>query len=168
VRARTGAGSIRIGHAGSSVIATTQGGPIEVGRAAGMVIANNSGGPIRVNSATGVRCETASGAIRLIGVSGSVMASTTLGNIVASLFAGRILSNSFLQTGEGDITVLIPSNISVTLKATNNGGAGTIVSDFPIRLGTRGSLLTAEGRINGGGPVLQIAAKSGTIFIKRQ
>jgi len=96
------------------------------------------------------------------------MASTTVGNIIASLFDARLLANSFLQTGEGDITVLIPSNISVTLKATSTGGAGAIVSDFPVRLTTRGPLLTAEGRINGGGPVLRIAGTGGTITIKRQ
>jgi hypothetical protein len=184
VRAYTGAGGIRIGHAGSSVTATTQGGLIEVGRAAGLVVANNSAGPIRVSSAPGVRCVTVSGAIRLNGVSGSVTASTTLGNIVASfLGAGlmpglsfgpkapldeRLSASSFLQTGGGDITVLIPSNISVTLQATSTGSAGTIVSDFPLRLNNRGATLTAEGLINGGGPVLQIAAKGGTISIKRQ
>lgn len=172
VRAYTGAGSIRIGHAGSSVTATTQGGPIEVGRAEGVVIANNSGGPIQVSSAPGVRCATLSGAIRLNGVSGSVMASTTLGNIIASLFNARfaagLTANSLLQTGGGDITVMMPSNISVTLEATTSGNACGIFSDFPIRLTTRGSVLKAEGRINGGGPVLQIAAKSGTISIKRQ
>ncbi len=168
VRAYTGAGSIRIGHAGSTVTATTQGGPIEVGRAAGVVIARNNGGPIRVSSAPGVRCETASGAIRLAGVSGSVMATTTLGNIIASLFDARLLANSFLQTGGGDITVLIPSNISVTLKASSTAGVGAIVSDYPVRLSTRGAVLIAEGSINGGGPILQIAGKGGTISIKRQ
>jgi hypothetical protein len=168
VRAYTGAGGIRIGHAGSTVTATTKGGPIEVGRAAGVVIANNSGGPIRVSSAPGVHCATESGAIRLTAVSGSVVASTTFGNIIASLFDARLLGNSFLQTGEGDITVLMPSNISVTLRATTIGGTRAIISDFPVRLSTRGPVLTAEGRINGGGPMLQIAGKSGTIFIKRQ
>ena len=172
VRAYTGAGRIRIGHAGSSVNATTQGGPIEIGRAEGLVIANNSGGPIRVSSAPGVRCSTASGAIQLNGVTGNMVASTTLGNIIASLFnAGfdpRLLSNSFLQTGGGDITVLIPSNISVTVRATSTGGTRAIISDYPIRLSTRGRVLTAEGLINGGGPLLQIAGKDGTISIKRQ
>ncbi len=168
VRAYTGAGSIRIGHAGSSVMAATQGGPIEIGRAAGVVIANNSGGPIHVSSAPGVRCETASGAIRLTGISGSIIASTTLGDIIASLFGAHLVSNSLLQTGGGDITVLIPSNISVTLKATTMGGSGMIVSDFPVRLSCRGPMRIAEGRINGGGPLLQIAGQGGTISIKRQ
>ena len=169
VEAYTGAGRIRIGHAGGTVTATTRGGAIEVGRADGLVIARNAGGPIQVASAPGVRCETASGAIRLAGVSGSVMASTTLGNIVASLLDVRhALANSWLETGEGDITVFIPSNLSVTLKATSRGNAGTIVSDFPVRLSSRGAVTTAEGRINGGGPVLQIAGNGGMIWIKRQ
>ena len=135
VHAFTGAGRIRIGHAGSSVTATTQGGAIEVGRAGGVVIANNSGGPIRITSARrSVRCETASGAIRLTSVSGSVVASTTpQSSIIASFLAfdPRMAASSFLQTGGGDITVMIPSNISVTLKATSTGGTGAIISDFP-------------------------------------
>jgi hypothetical protein len=133
-----------------------------------VVIANNSGGPIHVASAPGVHCATASGTIRLTKVSGSVVASTTLGNIIASLFDARLTANSFLQTGGGDITLLIPSNLSVTLRATSTGGAGTIVSDFPVRVSTRGRVLSAEGWINGGGPVLQMAGTGGTIFIRRQ
>ncbi len=168
VHAYTGGGGIRIGHAGSSVTATTQGGPIEVGRAAGPVIARNSGGPIRVSSAPGVRCETASGAVRLTGVSGNVVASTTLGNVFASFSDAKPLAKSFLSTHEGDITVLIPSNISVTLRVTSHGGVGRIKSDFPLRLVSRGPVMTAEGNINGSGPLLQIVGRGGMIFIKRQ
>ena len=168
VHAYTGAGRIRIGRAGSSVTATTKGGPIEIGRAAGVVVANNSGGPIQVSSASAVRCETASGAIRLAGVSGSVVANTTFGDIIASLLGARLLADSVLRTGKGDITVLIPSNISVTLQATTTAGSGTILSDYPIHVSNRGPMLRADGPINGGGPLLQIAGKGGTIFIKRQ
>ena len=112
-----------------------------------------------------------------------MVASTRLGSTPAFLFDARLpailsqpdgsLANSFpadsfLSTGGGDITVLIPSNISVMLKATSTAGAGTIVSDFPIRISTRGALTAAEGRIHGGGPVLQIVGSGGTISIKRQ
>jgi hypothetical protein len=168
VRAFTGAGRIRIGRAGSSVTATTQGGAIEIGRAAGMVVANNSGGPIQVASAPAVRCETSAGAIRLAGITSSVIATTSLGDIIASLLGARLTANSVLQTGNGDITVSIPSNVSVTLQATTTTGSGRIRSEFPLRVTNRGALLIAEGPVNGGGPLLRIAGKGGTIFIKRQ
>ena len=80
-------------------------------------------------------------------------------------------SDSYLATGSGDITVSIPSNVSVTILA-ENGMADTprrIVSEFPQvpvrRMGTR---LVAQGAVNGGGPVLRISAVFGTIFIRRQ
>ena len=45
--------------------------------------------------------------------------STSLGNIMASLLGGR-LADSYLATGNGDITVLIPSNVGVTIQAQND------------------------------------------------
>ena len=56
-------------------------------------------------------------------------------------------ANSFLQTGGGDITVLIPSNISVTLAGDQHAVAPVRSSAiFRCRLSTRGAVLTAEGR----------------------
>lgn len=175
LRAFTGAGGIHIGHAGGPATLDTQGGPIEVGRAGGKVIARNSGGPIRVSGAPGVDCQAGSGSITLQGVSGSVVASTAHGSISVSYAgagatpsSGRFPANSLLSTGEGDITVSIPSNVSVTLQAMSTGTAAGVQSDFPLRRSSYGPTAKAEGPINGGGPVLQIAGTSGTIWIKRQ
>jgi hypothetical protein len=44
-----------------------------------------------------------------------------------------------------------------------------IISDFPgIVVRSQGSLVEAEGALNGGGPVIQLAGSSGTIYIRRQ
>jgi hypothetical protein len=48
-----------------------------------------------------------------------------------------------------------------------------IVSDFPeIRVKRSGTppaaAVTAEGSLNGGGPVLRIIANSGTVYLRRQ
>ena len=92
------------------------------------------------------------------------------GSISASLLGSRI-AESYLATGNGDITVSIPSNVGVTIQA-QNALADTlrrIISDFaaiqPRRQGTR---VVAEGAVNGGGPLLQISGTGGTIFIKKQ
>ena len=171
VHAATMAGSIRIYNAGSAVIASTGGGPIDVGQAHGLVTARNSGGPVKVGSAEGVSCENAGGGVNLDNISGSVRVSTAVGSIIASLLAGKPMSDSFLSTGGGDITVIIPSNLGVTIRAQNElaGNIRRIVSDFPgISVRVEGGQVVAEGPVNGGGPILRISGTGGTIFIKRQ
>ena len=171
VHAATMAGSIRIYNAGSAVIASTGGGPIDVGQAHGVVTARNSGGPVKVGSAEGVSCENAGGGVNLDNISGSVRVSTAVGSIIASLLAGKPMSGSFLSTGSGDITVIIPSNLGVTIRAQNElaGNIRRIISEFPgISVRVEGGQVVAEGPVNGGGPILRISGTGGTIFIKRQ
>jgi DUF4097 and DUF4098 domain-containing protein YvlB len=170
VEARTGGGDVRIGTAGGPVSAMSGGGEISIGKAAGIVTLRNLAGPVQVGSAAGIRCDSASGGIRLSNIGGTIRVATSMGNILASL-AGSGLSNSYMATGFGDITVLIPSNLGVTIQAEDDMAdtVQRIVSDFaalqPRRQGTR---IIAEGPINGGGPLLQISGMGGTIFIKRQ
>jgi DUF4097 and DUF4098 domain-containing protein YvlB len=171
LHAVTMAGSIRIRNAGSAVIASTGGGPIDVGQARGVVTAKNSAGPVKVGSAEGVRCESAGGGVNLENISGSLRVSTAVGSIIAGLLAGKPMADSFLSTGSGDITVIIPSNLGVTIRAQNElaGNIRRIVSDFPgINVRVEGGQVVAEGPVNGGGPILRISGTGGTIFIKRQ
>jgi len=171
VRCTTNGGGIHIAQAGNIVIADTAGGPIEVGYAKGMVTANNSaGGPIRVGSASGARCESAGGAIRLTSFGGSLKASTTMGSIIAR-FQTQPAEDSFLSTSHGDITVWIPSNLKVTVRAQNAsyGGSKRIVCDFPdIAVKLAGTATVAEGSLNGGGPLVKLAGTGGMIYIRRE
>lgn len=171
VRCSTAAGGIRIVRAGGPVVVDTAGGPIDVGSARGMVTAINSGGPIDVKAATGVRCESAGGGVRLSNVSGNLRVSTAVGSIIAYLLSGQPAADSFLTTGAGDITLWIPSNLRVTIRAQNDsfGGAKRIVSEFPgLVWKTDGASAVAEGKINGGGPLVRVALTNGTIYILRQ
>jgi len=169
VHAQTGGGGIHIGAAGGPVTAISGGGEIVVDKANGVVTLRNMAGPVNVGSANGVRCDSGSGGIRLANITGPMRVATSMGSINASLLGSRI-SDSYLATGSGDITVLIPSNLGVTIQAQNSSAdtLRRIVSDFaaiqPRRQGTR---VVANGAINGGGPVLQISGTGGTIFIKR-
>src|ERR1039458_6377629 len=175
----TGFGSITVrsvrGEAGrpcaaGAVNATTGGGLIWVGSAKGLVTAHNVAGLIDVGSAAGVHCDSGAGGVQLGRISGSMRGFTAMGNIVASLLHGEP-ADSDLATGDGDITVVIPSNLGVTIQAENAmaDSLRRILSEFPQiqsrRLGTR---VVAQGRVNGGGPVLRISSVAGTIFIKRQ
>jgi hypothetical protein len=96
--------------------------------------------------------------------------STSLGNIMAALL-GPHLADSFLATNNGDITVLIPSNVGVNIRAQNEMAdtMRRILTEFnSVTVRRQGRQLVAEGQVNGGGPLLQISATAGTIFIRKQ
>jgi len=166
VRAETVGGSIRISSAGGAVTATTGGGPIQVGKAGGVVTARNVAGFVQIGAAAGVLCESGSGGVRVSNIAGPMRVSTTVGNIVASLLGGSTFRDSFIETANGDITVMIPSNLGVTIMAQ---AQRRIVSDFnSVGVRMQGPEFIAEGQINGGGPVLRISGTGGTISLKRQ
>ncbi len=170
VRAETGAGGIRIIKAGGAVDATTAGGQIWVGSAGGTVTAKNAAGAIQVGSAPAARCESGAGRILLSNIAGSVQASTGFGSIEVVL-PNRQTGDSYLATGNGDITLTIPSNLGVTIQAENDlaDSPRRIVSEFPqVPVRVQGPRLVAGGPVNGGGPLVRISAKVGTITIKRQ
>jgi DUF4097 and DUF4098 domain-containing protein YvlB len=167
--AETGGGTVRVDNADANVTASSGGGPIVVNHARGVVTARSMAGPVQVGAAAGVRIDSGSGAVRMTNVYGPMRVSTAMGSIMAALLAG--FSDSFLATGNGDITVWIPSNLGVTIRAENDlaDSLRRIVSDFPaLAVRMRGTQIVAEGPVNGGGPVLQITGTGGTIFIKRQ
>ncbi|MBC8166495.1 MAG: hypothetical protein H7Y20_11565 [Bryobacteraceae bacterium] len=171
VHASTAGGNIRIGRARGSVVASSAGGRIEVREAGGAVMAGNSGGSIQVGPAQGVRLEATGGSIRLRGSSGALRAVSDVGSILAELIPGVRLQDSTLSTGAGDITVFIPSNTALTIKALNDSNQlGRIISDFPeilVRQLQEESRMRAEGTLNGGGPLLQLTSTGGTIYLRR-
>ncbi|MGO9260485.1 MAG: hypothetical protein ACLQU1_29885 [Bryobacteraceae bacterium] len=170
VHADTGGGGVHIVRAGGLVYATSGGGEIIVEKAGGIVTARNMAGPVQVGAAAGVHCESASGGVRLSNIAGSMNVSTSLGSILANLLGSRLL-DSYLATANGDITVLIPSNVGVNIQAQNRMAdtLRRIVSDFPgIQARRQGNLVVAEGAVNGGGALLQISGTGGTIFIRKQ
>lgn len=175
VHATTAGGSIRVRRAGGAVIARSDGGLIEIGRAAGLVTAQTRGGSIEVGSSKGAQCESAAGAIRVRGLGGPLRAQTAMGSILAELIPGVRLEESSLNTESGDITVFIPSNVSVSVLALSDGRnrAARIVSDFPEIQAKpvtppRHGPVKAEGSLNGGGPVLRITATGGSVYLRRR
>ena len=168
LRGSTAGGAIHIGRVAGAVSVNTAGGEIEVGSAGGMVIAESGSGEIHIGAAKGVQCETGGGAVRLANVTGALHVSTPVGNVIAQLLTGGVPQESFLTTGMGDITVLIPSNIGIRILAQIES-SGRIVSDFPgVSAGSGRRQRVAEGDINGGGPLLRLSTAGGTIYIRRQ
>ena len=168
----TEGGNIRVTKAASTVDAHSAAGLIEVAQAGGTVSADTNGGSIQVDSANGVKAESALGMVRVKAASGPLNVAAAAGSILAQLLAGGRLEDSSLVAGSGDITVLIPSNIAVSVAArTETGGPVRIISDFPeIKVNSAALFqapLVAQGSINGGGPVLRLNAGRGVIYLKR-
>ena len=169
-RADTGGGTVHLGKMGSAVMVTNGGGPITVDQASGTVTTRNMAGPVTVRGAAGIRCESANGGITLGQISGPMSVYTAMGSIVANL-QGSKLGESSLKTGNGDITVVIPSNVGVKINAETQlaDSLRRIQSAFrEIQPRLVGMRVLAQGLVNGGGPLLQLSASGGTIFLKRQ
>jgi hypothetical protein len=171
---QTGGGSIRVDKCTGRVKASTGGGGIELGHIGGGATMETGGGSLKLGSATGmVSAETGSGSIELWGVPAAHV-ETGVGAITAKFIASNEKVDSELETGMGDITIYLMPNVNITVRASIEASNGhTITSDFPqIKVNSEGGqwgpkLVSAEGTVNGGGPVLKLRTTMGNIFIRR-
>jgi DUF4097 and DUF4098 domain-containing protein YvlB len=174
---QTGGGSIRVEKCGGAVKATTGGGSVEIGDIGGPAELETGGGNIRLASAKGrVRAQTGGGSIELDGAA-SVEAETGAGGITVKLFASGGAGgheDSSLETGTGDITVYLANDLAISVRAEIESAYGhTVHSDFPeIHVSSEGGqygpkTVTAEGQLNGGGPVLKVRTNLGNINFRR-
>lgn len=171
----TGGGSIQVERCGGRVKASTGGGSIDLGDIGGPAEMETGGGSIRLGSAKGpVHAETGGGSIELNGVP-SARAETGAGGIVAKFVAANGENHdSQLETSAGDITVYLAPNVNISVRASIEVANGhNIRSDFSdIRVTTEGGdygpkTVTAEGSLNGGGPVLKVRTTTGDISFRR-
>ena len=173
----TGGGSIRVDKCSGPVKATTGGGSVDLGEIGGAAEIETGAGSIRLASAKGrVRAETGGGSIQLDGAT-SVQAETSAGGIIVKLLSSSgaaSRSNSTLETSAGDITVYLANDLAISIRAEIEMGNGhTIHSDFSdIRVSSEGGpygpkTVTAEGQLNGGGPVLKVRTNSGNVSFRR-
>ncbi len=171
----TGGGSIELRQCNGTAKVSTGGGSIDLGDINGPVDIETGGGSIHLTSAKGhVRAQTGGGGIELYGVP-SANAETGAGAITVKLVnTGGERHDSLLETAAGDITVYIASDVAINVRASVDLGNGhRITSDFPdIHITSEGDkwgpkTLTADGKLNGGGPMLKVRTTTGDICIKR-
>jgi DUF4097 and DUF4098 domain-containing protein YvlB len=170
-----GGGNVEIRHCAGHVKATTGGGSITLGDIGGPAEISTSGGSIRLASAKGrVSADTGAGSIELFGVP-SAKVETAAGGITLKLVntGGGEHNDSSVETSAGDITVYIAADVAISVRASVDMGSGHhIRSDFPdIHVSSEGDqwvkTLTAEGKLNGGGPVLKVRTTTGDICFRR-
>ena len=109
-----------------------------------------------------------SGDIRLLNVSGPVVANTISGDIQVR-FSATPTQPSAVSSVSGDVDVSLPATAKVSLSMRSV--SGEIYTDFDLNLGG-GSLhhvggQTVEGRANGGGITFSLKTVSGDIFVRK-
>jgi DUF4097 and DUF4098 domain-containing protein YvlB len=171
----TGGGGIEVKQCHGTVKVSTGGGSVDLGDIGGAAEIETGGGSIHLASAKGhVDAHTGGGGIELYGVP-SARAETGAGGIVVKLVkTGAEPTNSTLETSAGDITVYIAPELAVSVRASVDLGSGhRITSDFPdIHISSEGDKwgprsLSAEGQLNGGGPLLKVRTTTGDICFRR-
>lgn len=170
-----GGGNVEIKHCLGRVKASTGGGSINLGDIGGTVDIETGGGSIRLTSAKGrVGANAGAGTIELYGVPSARVETGAGGIIVKLVNTGAERSDSVLETSAGDITVYIAADVAISVRASVDLGNGHhITSDFPdIHVASEGDkwgprTLNAEGKLNGGGPVLKVRTTTGDIWFKR-
>jgi DUF4097 and DUF4098 domain-containing protein YvlB len=171
----TGGGNIHVDKCQGTVKATTGGGSVDLGDIGGPAEIETGGGSIRLSSAKGpVRAETGGGSIELNGVP-SARAETGGGGIIAKFLSSTgERKDSILETSAGDITVYLAGDLPISIRAAIELANGhTIHTDFAdIHILSEGGkwgpkTVTAEGSLNGGGPVLKVRTSAGNINFRR-
>lgn len=109
-----------------------------------------------------------SGDIRLLNVSGPVVANTISGDILVKFGATPTQPSAISSvSGDVDVTLPAPARISLSMRSIS----GEIYTDFDLSLGGNGLRhvggQTVEGRANGGGAALSLKTISGDIFVRK-
>ena len=170
-----GGGNVEIKHCSGRVKATTGGGNIDLGDIGGAADIETGGGSIRLTSAKGpVRARTGGGTIDLYGVPSARVETGAGGIIVKLVNTGAERGDSMIETSAGDITVYIASDVAISVRASVDLGNGhRITSELSdIHINSEGDqwgpkTLNAEGKLNGGGPVVKVRTTTGDICFKR-
>lgn len=174
VKAETGGGNITVQKCSSSLHTETGGGNIEIGDVGGEVEMSSGGGRLKLASARGmVHADTGSGRMDLGRISGGVKAETGAGGIVVAIAADSHFTDSELESPVGDVVVYLSPQLAAVIRASIESASGhTIITDFPeIHVTTEGEwgdkTVSAEGRLNGGGPLLNVKTSTGNIEFRR-
>lgn len=165
VKLNTSGGNLSLGRISGEVSAHTSGGNISLDGSDADVDVNTSGGNISLGRVGGtVRATTSGGNISVDEVNGEITAKTSGGQISARI-ARQPKADCLLRTSGGSITVYLADNVAVDLEAETS--AGHVDTDVEVAAIGRIKKDRLHGKINGGGPLLELDTSAGDIHIKR-
>ena len=140
---------------------STSGGSLKLSQLKGKINATTSGGSINADHIAGdLSTSTSGGSINLTQIDGGVDAATSGGGIYAQLNSvGKYVK---LNTSAGDIDLSMPQQKGFNLNLKGNRVNTTLRGNFE---GSKDKD-RVEGKINGGGALVQAYASSGSVNVK--
>ena len=162
-RVRTGSGEIELDSVQGDTHASAGSGTIRaIGISGALTASSGSGNVILEQTAAGdVDVSTGSGEVELKGVKGAVRATTGSGTISAQ---GLPTGAWKLRTGSGDVRVELPADTGFDLHARTS--SGNIESTHEISVQGRINPRELEGKVHGGGVLVDVSTSSGSINIR--
>ena len=166
--AKSGDGSIRIDTVHGRLELRTGDGSIRAREIGGQVVLETHDGSVVLDGIDGdVDLTTGDGSVTVSGKPGALRVNTGDGSITLRADEGTVMKDDWLvTTGDGGVTLYLPSDFAADLDA--HTGDGAIRSDLDITGGNaddheRRSL---RGRLGAGGKTLKIRTSDGSIRLK--
>ena len=168
VSVHTGSGSIELHSITGRLDAKTGSGSINGERIAGSISAQTGSGRITLEQTTvekglplDVEAHTGSGGIEVSGVHGSLKAGSGSGGIQIS---GNPVRDWNIRTSSGGVTIEMPREAAYELRARTS--SGHISVDQPIEVVGNIGRKELQGKVHGGGSLVEVHTGSGSITIR--
>jgi DUF4097 and DUF4098 domain-containing protein YvlB len=163
VRGETSGGTLKLFSIVGDVYGETSGGDVVIRNIKGDVQGYTSGGDIKVDSVLGgVKVTTSGGEVVLLRVDGRIYGETSGGNIEARLLGEN--RGVHLETSGGNVSVYLRKDIAANLQASTSGGS--VKCDLPVMVLGKISEDELNGKLNGGGNLIELSTSGGNINIR--
>jgi hypothetical protein len=167
VTARSGDGSIRIEHVSGRLELRTGDGSIRATGIGGRITLATGDGSVTLDDAEGdIDVDTGDGSVSVAGKLGVVKLHTGDGSITFRAESGTTMKDNWsLTTGDGGVSVYLPSDFAAQLDA--HTGDGTIRNELDLKTdGAEVSRRTVKGQLGSGGKTIRIRTGDGSVRLK--
>jgi len=158
----TGSGSLTVDDVAGSLTATTSSSSITARAIGGNLRVRTQSGAVNVvlSGEGDADVKTGSSAIRLSGIRGAVVSATESGH---TTIQGEPRRDWMVTAGSGSVDIVTPDSVPFTLDASSGGGSVKVIGPA-----VQGSVAkrNVAGTIAGGGPLMKVAIRSGSIVIR--
>lgn len=163
----TGDGNVNAQPVAGNIRIVTGDGNIDANGLHGTVYLHSGDGRIDSSGMDGaLQVDTGDGHIAIDGRFDSLRAQTGDGSIDASAAAGSKIGEGWsLHSGDGRITLRVPSDLNAELDA--HTGDGSISWDVPLTFTGTVNRSYVRGKMNQGGPLLKLSSGDGSIHIEK-
>jgi len=165
---RSGDGHLNLTDLQGSLKAETGDGNIDMHNVQGDITLHTGDGHLDLVGIDGaLKAETGDGRVKVAGRFDVLDLKTGDGGIEATANEGSKLDADWrLNTGDGNLTLRIPSTISANVQLQTNDGS--IDFDMPVTISGRAGKREVHGQINGGGKLLSLRTGDGSIRLGRR